>query len=553
MSETREAPVRSRTPRKVRRSVTAAAFGGALVLPFAGSAVAAVPVCACGGGSVPDADPPAPEPIDAGARDDGVPVPEHQPVSPPDPKPMEHQALRPTPEPLATEPEPLATEPEPVPEPAPAPEPVPEPAPAPEPAAPSVSEPAAVPEPAPEPVAGPVPEPMAGPEPKPMAGPEREPVVRPVRDPDAPLGATVPPPPSPDPEPIAEPEPQPVAEPEPQPVAEPEPRPQPIAEPEPEPVAGPEPIAEAEPAEPTVPEPEPEAEDTEAGAGANPPDPSPYSRRSAAAERWADSESSTLPDSSSAPDDAPEPNPQPGPWPAAPPTEDPKPEEHEALRPTLESAPEPSPYAGTPVDAPQHSDQTEAGPWVPPVPEVEPAPEPSEEDAAQGFVPIEHTFSTGWCPLGHNPNGSCRGSGAVSAVADTATDVANRTWHVSRFALNAPITAPSWAWAEANGGNCGFEDGLVVACYDTNSWANGPRGAITVGGTVLYEDSASEVSDAERAHEERHTDQWALFGLGVPPLYFGNEAVSQASGHGSCWNLFERWAGFQDGGYDDCE
>ena len=167
--------------------------------------------------------------------------------------------------------------------------------------------------------------------------------------------------------------------------------------------------------------------------------------------------------------------------------------------------------------------------------------------------PIEHTFSTGWCPLGENPNGSCRGSGAASAVADTVGDVAERTWHVGRFVRNAPISAPTWLWAEANGGNCSFDPGLVVACEDVNSWANGPRGALTTGGVVLYEDEGSEISDAERAHEERHTDQWALFGVGLVPAYYANEAASQVTGHGSCWNLFERWAGFDEGGYDECE
>lgn len=181
---------------------------------------------------------------------------------------------------------------------------------------------------------------------------------------------------------------------------------------------------------------------------------------------------------------------------------------------------------------------------------AEPEPEPSEGGGPQGLLtPIERTIPSGWCPLGHNPNGSCRGSGAVDAVGD----VANRTWHVTRFAVTAPITAPTWVYAEATGGNCGFDPGLVVGCYGVHDWANGPRGALTVGGVALYEDEAEDVSDATREHEERHTDQWALFGLGLPALYFGNEAVSQATGHGSCWNLLERSAGFEDGGYDECQ
>ena len=93
----------------------------------------------------------------------------------------------------------------------------------------------------------------------------------------------------------------------------------------------------------------------------------------------------------------------------------------------------------------------------------------------------------------------------------------------------------------------------MVACEDVNSWANGPRGALDIPLVVLYEDEGSEISDEARAHEEGHTTQWAIFGGGLVPPYYANEAVSQVTGHGSCWNLFERWAGFDEGGYDECE
>jgi hypothetical protein len=485
MGEAREAPARSRAPRQVRRSVTAAAFGGALVLPFAGSAVAAVPVCACGGGGTPDADPPAPDPIDAQATTEAQPVPEHQPAPPPDPKAAEHQALRPTPEPLAAEPS------GPEPEPAVEPEPVVEPA---EPA-----EPAAAAEP---------------PEPSPYAGMSANAAERWAESEGS--------------------------------AAEPTPEP---SEPEPSPAAGPEPEPVVEPAEPA--------------AAAEPPEPSPYAGMSAnAAERWAESEGSAA-------EPTPEPS-EPEPSHAAGPEAEPAPEPEPAVEPepVVELAepaepaaaaepPEPSPYAGMSANAAEHRadpDSSTVEPTSEPaVPETAPAPESSDVAAMPLSEPIEHTFSTGWCPLGHNPNGSCRGSGAASAVADTVGDVAERTWDVTRFAANAPITGPTWVWAEANGGNCGFDPGLVVACEDVNSWANGPRGALTVGGVVLYEDEGSEISDAERRHEERHTDQWALFGLGLVPAYYANEGVSQVTGHGSCWNLFERWAGFEDGGYDECE
>jgi endonuclease/exonuclease/phosphatase family metal-dependent hydrolase/lysophospholipase L1-like esterase len=256
MGDAREMSARSRAPLHVRRSVTAAAFGGALVLPFAGSAVAAVPVCACGGGGTPEADPPAPDPVGPEATTEAQPVPEHQAPPPPDPKPGEHQALRPTPEP-APEPAPVA----------------------------SAAEPAPPPDP---------------PEPSPYAGmsanaaehwAESESAApRPTPTPPEPEAAPAASPPQPPPEP-PEPQPAPVASP-------PDPAP-PADSPEPSPYAGmsadaAEHWAESESAaaEPAPEPPEPELAPVVAPP-ADSPEPSPYAGMSAdAAEHWAESESS---------------------------------------------------------------------------------------------------------------------------------------------------------------------------------------------------------------------------------------------------------------------
>jgi hypothetical protein len=53
-----------------------------------------------------------------------------------------------------------------------------------------------------------------------------------------------------------------------------------------------------------------------------------------------------------------------------------------------------------------------------------------------------------------------------------------------------------------------------------------------------------------RRHESRHSDQWAVFGwLAFPVLYGIAEILGRLLGAGPEDNLFERWAGLEDGGY----
>jgi RHS repeat-associated protein len=129
-------------------------------------------------------------------------------------------------------------------------------------------------------------------------------------------------------------------------------------------------------------------------------------------------------------------------------------------------------------------------------------------------------------------------------------DVFRNLWLGIRFIRNVPYTAGAYVWAEINGGNCGLGTGLVVVCTGVNTWATGPRPIVTIGNVILAEDE--DLTEAEFVHETKHTDQWAIFGLALPGLYAGTEAVSQATGHGSCWNPFEWWAGFEGGGYKKC-
>jgi hypothetical protein len=596
------------TARTGSRAVLAVAGGAALTLPFAASAMAAPMACACGGGGGPEAPDYEPDPVTATttSQPTEVEAPEPPPAHGPEPPALE-PAAEPAPPPASPAPEPqpqvygvdrqlydaLGPEDQ---------QSVREGY---EHQQAAVSAPASTSGPDPEPAASSEPDPARAEEPAATSEPGRGPV--PEAEADTASERQAPPAHGaepPEPEPTSEPA-RPPADPAPEPSAAPQPRiygvdadlyrrlgpqdqqairedheqaPAPIPPPravpdEPEPaVPNPPDGSQDEPMSPAAPQPRVYGVDADlyrrlgpqdqqairedheqapaptapaptpappaaepAMEPADPPGPPPYAGMAAdAAEQWAESGSSSTSGSSSAAGDAADPAVHHRRPPTAP-RDDPKPVEHQAARPTpVPSLLQPAPEA------------------APPEPETLPdLPEPSS--SASKTLHAEGTVPTGWCPLGNNPNGSCRGSGAASAGADIAGDVTKRGWHVTRFAVTAPITAPTWVYAEMNGGNCGFDPGLVVGCYDVNDWAV-PRGALTVGGAALYEDEANDVSDAKRAHEEGHTDQAALFGpLALPYLYLANEAVSQGTGHGPCWNLFEWWAGFEEGGYDKCE
>ncbi|MFI7617974.1 hypothetical protein ACIBP6_42825 [Nonomuraea terrae] len=74
-------------------------------------------------------------------------------------------------------------------------------------------------------------------------------------------------------------------------------------------------------------------------------------------------------------------------------------------------------------------------------------------------------------------------------------------------------------------------------------------GAFTVGNVVLTRRNA--LSERLILHESRHATQWAWCG-GLPmlPLYLLAMLVSVAvCGHQASYNIFERLAGLDDGGY----
>ncbi|MEV4471647.1 hypothetical protein [Nonomuraea sp. NPDC049504] len=74
-------------------------------------------------------------------------------------------------------------------------------------------------------------------------------------------------------------------------------------------------------------------------------------------------------------------------------------------------------------------------------------------------------------------------------------------------------------------------------------------GAFTVGNVVLTRRNA--LSERLILHEGRHATQWAwCVGLPMLPLYLASMLMSvMVCGHQASYNVFERLAGLDDGGY----
>ncbi|MFI7444282.1 hypothetical protein [Nonomuraea indica] len=90
-------------------------------------------------------------------------------------------------------------------------------------------------------------------------------------------------------------------------------------------------------------------------------------------------------------------------------------------------------------------------------------------------------------------------------------------------------------------------DGLVLACGYRHRFP--VAGAFTVGNVVLTR--ADTLDERLIRHEARHATQWAwCAGLPMLPLYLLSMLVSVLlCGHQASYNVFERLAGLDDGGY----
>jgi hypothetical protein len=116
-------------------------------------------------------------------------------------------------------------------------------------------------------------------------------------------------------------------------------------------------------------------------------------------------------------------------------------------------------------------------------------------------------------------------------------------WTVVRAGRNLPVSTLALLWARAHGATIVLGDDLFVECSGMPRGSYG-RGGTTVGNVWLH---GGLGGPQRRRHELRHADQYAL--LGTAPflaLYGLNALVTRNRPH---HNVFERWAGLEDGGY----
>jgi len=112
-----------------------------------------------------------------------------------------------------------------------------------------------------------------------------------------------------------------------------------------------------------------------------------------------------------------------------------------------------------------------------------------------------------------------------------------------------PVSAAAAVWGLAHRGRLGLREGMLTVTGMAGG--DGPRGALTVGSTVLTHQSRNAVTETLFQHERRHGEQWGVLGPGAFPLaYAVAEVVGDAwlGPHGR-GNVFEIEAGLPQGGY----
>ena len=126
-------------------------------------------------------------------------------------------------------------------------------------------------------------------------------------------------------------------------------------------------------------------------------------------------------------------------------------------------------------------------------------------------------------------------------------------WWKIRASRNQDFTTFALAWAQANGATCVDRGQGLYVCGGNgaeglNSFADGPRGGVTIGNVYLTEDDVFDaLEDPDLlAHEAKHSDQWAVLGVAIVPIYLGTEGAAAILG--TCGPL-ERLAGAEAGNY----
>jgi len=112
-----------------------------------------------------------------------------------------------------------------------------------------------------------------------------------------------------------------------------------------------------------------------------------------------------------------------------------------------------------------------------------------------------------------------------------------------RFVLTLPYSLVGVVFAVATRGHLRLRKHLVIEAVGCRSRLGGVQ--VTIGSVVI--NRSDEPMDERRLrHETVHVLQWALIGPLFPIAYAVAYMLQR-----QC-NVFERWAGFADGGYEHC-
>jgi len=170
--------------------------------------------------------------------------------------------------------------------------------------------------------------------------------------------------------------------------------------------------------------------------------------------------------------------------------------------------------------------------------------------------PIAALTRAAYAYAGNNPTNFTDPTGLIGFpslgdVVDVVKDVGGRAVDVTVAVVNAPVTATTATINSWTGGDCDWNAHLTVVCYGGAISGASDRTFVTgstINTTLSKVDFAAANNGRLLAHETVHTRQWALFGGGVGfPLLYGLETLR--TGGDECRNVFEIWAGLEDGGY----
>ena len=143
--------------------------------------------------------------------------------------------------------------------------------------------------------------------------------------------------------------------------------------------------------------------------------------------------------------------------------------------------------------------------------------------------------------------------GVFAEIASGLTDAVHNAPEARRM-LNAPATGLGALVALAGGATCNdAQNGLIVCSSSRFNPGGDDTGGTTFGEVFVTKRDAEDVltNKGLLAHEQRHSEQWAGWGLFRYPLAYAYESgVSNAvSGSYGSANYFEWDAGMVEGGY----